>query len=221
MFLSVLPLSAQLIKNLFPLDFQVQLKCIILSYINGLIRSPDARFLLLFNHFAPGSDPSPGRKQSEIMQPDNASRQSITLMAFTMMPLRFLTNFRLLQLSICTGGSQQEPHKEGKKLHVKPPKKSKGNACVLLLSCQHFINFTSCFRQLLSAVMKRTVLLLSSRQAIQILTSALPAHSLCSGSFDLFLSGCLRFHYFPCFFLLSLSLSFAIVHPPFSSHPTS
>lgn len=34
------------------------------------------------------------------MQPDNESRQSITPMASTMMPVRFLTNFRLLELSI-------------------------------------------------------------------------------------------------------------------------
>lgn len=57
------------------------------------------------NHFAPGPGPSPGRsRRGEIMQADNASRQSITLMACTMMPLRFLTNFRLLQLSICMAG---------------------------------------------------------------------------------------------------------------------
>lgn len=60
------------------------------------------------NHFTPGPGPSPGRsRRGEIMQADNASRQSITLMAFTMMPLRFLTNFRLLQLSICIAGKEK------------------------------------------------------------------------------------------------------------------
>lgn len=47
------------------------------------------------------------------------------------------------------------------------------------------------------------------------------ARSLRSGSFDLFSSGCLHFHYLPCFLSLSLSLSVTMVHPPFSSHPAS
>lgn len=104
------------------------------------------------------------------MQPDNVSRQSITLMACTMMPLRFLTNFRHLQLSICTGGKEQH-------VSLQKIKKSRGNTCVLFPSYRHFNGFTSCFRQLLSAVMKLPVLLLSSRQAIQILASALLARS--------------------------------------------
>lgn len=93
---------------LAPLDFQMRGKCSILSDITGLIRSPHASFLPLSIIFAPGSGPSPGRSRWEIMQADNASRQSITLMARTTMPRRFRTNFRLLQLSICTRGSQPE-----------------------------------------------------------------------------------------------------------------
>lgn len=55
----------------------------------------DVPLISPFNHFAPGSGPSRGCSQREIMQPDNASRQSITLMASTMMPVRFQPNFRL------------------------------------------------------------------------------------------------------------------------------
>lgn len=57
-------------------------------------------------HSGTGSKPWPQRR-GEIMQADNPSRQSITLMACTMMPLRFLTSFRLLQLSICIAGEQK------------------------------------------------------------------------------------------------------------------
>lgn len=83
-------------------------KCSILSDITGLIRSTHASFLPLSIIFAPGSGPRPGRSRWQIMQADNASSQSITLMARTTMPRRFRTNFRLLQLSICTRGSQPE-----------------------------------------------------------------------------------------------------------------
>lgn len=96
---------------LAPLDFQMRGKCSILSDITALIRSPHASFLPLSIIFAPGSGPSPGRSRWEIMQADNASRQSITLMARTTMPRRFRTNFRLLQLSICTRSSQPERRK--------------------------------------------------------------------------------------------------------------
>lgn len=153
------------------------------------------------------------------MQPDNVSRQSITLMACTMMPLRFLTNFRHLQLSICTGGSQQE----GKKQHVSLQKNNKKKQREYL-----------CFVSKLPAFHRFYFLFSSASEHSDETTSPASvqptghpdisissARSLCSGSFDLFLSGCLHFHYLPCFFLLSLSLSFTIVHPPFSSHPAS
>lgn len=68
--------------------------------------------------------------------------------------------------------------------------------------------------------MKLAVLPLSSWQAVHILASVRLANSLCSGSRDLFLSGCLHRHYFPSFFLPSLSLSFTAARPP-SSQPAS
>lgn len=69
-----------------------------------------------------------------------------------------------------------EAHKE-QHVSLQKIKKSRGNTCVLFPSYRHFNGFTSCFRQLLSAVMKLPVLLLSSWQAIQILASALLARS--------------------------------------------
>lgn len=82
--------------------------CSILSDIYGF-DSPDSRLIPpALNHFTLGPGPSPGHsRRGEIMQADNASRQSITLMACTMRPLRFLTNFRLLQLSICIAGKEK------------------------------------------------------------------------------------------------------------------
>lgn len=82
--------------------------------------SPDSCTIpLAFQSLCSGIGSKPGRSQSEIMQPDNASRQSITLMARTMMPLRFLTNFKLLQLSICNMCSQQRQQKAEKELSKK------------------------------------------------------------------------------------------------------
>lgn len=137
--------------------------CSILSDITGLIRSPHASFLPLSIIFAPGSGPSPGRSRWEIMQADNASRQSITLMARTTMPRRFRTNFRLLQLSICTRGSQPERRK----------RKGGGGTCERADTCVffprywHSAGFTGCFRQLLNTMMKLRALPPSNRQAIR------------------------------------------------------
>lgn len=189
--------------------------CILLYITGSGSHSAHVWFLLLFNHFAAGSDPSSGCRQKEIMQPDNASRQSITLIASTMMPVRFRTNFKLLKLSICTAGSKHQEHKEWKE--CKCPKTKELLCCCFFFCFQAARLSTVCYCLFSSAsehsdemTTSPTALLLSSWQAIQILAWILPAHSLCSVSLALFLSGFLHFHYFPSLFLLSLSLSFTI-----------
>lgn len=110
------PLCLRLLENLFfPLPpsslpshhliSKCGANCSILSDIYWFDSLSSRLIPPALNHFAPGSGPSPGRsRRGEIMQADNASRQSITLMARTTMPLRFLTNSGLLQLSICLAG---------------------------------------------------------------------------------------------------------------------
>lgn len=66
--------------------------------------------------------PQPERK---IMQPDNASRQSITLMASTMMPVRFQTNFKLLKTLFVLWAHYTDSAKRVEEITRKCPKKTK------------------------------------------------------------------------------------------------
>lgn len=121
--------------------------CSILSDIYWFDSATSRLIPPALNHFTPGPGPSPGHsRQGEIMQADNASSESITLMACTMRPLRFLTNFRLLQLSICIAGKEKIW--------------ASGYLCFLSSGVCRSL-FACCFHQLLSTMMKRRVLLLS------------------------------------------------------------
>lgn len=119
-------------------------------------------------------------------------------MAYTMMLLRFLTSFRLLEQSICPKASQSDMV-QGRTLM---PEESKENTCVLLHAFQMF--FFSFFHQLLSNIMKLSRLLLSSQDSHPGIKLLVLLGSL--GSFDLILFCCFHFIY------LHLLLTVTFIH---------